>query len=199
MKDAIRTDRLLLRRWRDSDRTSFQEINADPRVMEFFPAPLTPQESDGLIARIQQHFDRHGFSVYAAELIETRSFIGFIGLNIPSYDAPFMPAVEIGWRLAFDHWGRGLATEGARAVAHYAFDTLSLPSLVSFTVPHNLRSRSVMEKIGMVHDPASDFDHPSLPEGHPLRRHVLYRIHRLPALQGSQRAAGVEQTLRAGS
>jgi RimJ/RimL family protein N-acetyltransferase len=183
MNDAIETERLLLRRWRDSDRAPFQKINADPRVMEFMPGLLSTQQSDDLVTRIQQHFDRHGYCVYAAELIAEQRFIGFIGLNIPSYDAPFMPAVEIGWRLAFDCWGRGLATEGARAVVHLAFETLGLTSLVSFTVPQNQRSRRVMEKIGMVHDPASDFDHPSLPEGHPLRRHLLYRIHRHPALR----------------
>jgi RimJ/RimL family protein N-acetyltransferase len=176
MPQPLATARLTLRRWRTSDRAPFQTLNADPRVMEFFPALLTPQESDDLIARIEQHFDQHGFGVYAAELVETQAFIGFIGLNIPSFEAPFMPAVEIGWRLAHGYWGRGLATEGARAVVQYAFETLQLPSLVSFTVPANLRSRRVMEKIGMVHNPDDDFDHPSLPEGHPMRRHVLYRL-----------------------
>jgi RimJ/RimL family protein N-acetyltransferase len=176
MPQTLTTARLTLRRWRPSDREPFRALNADPRVMEFFPALLTPQESDDLIARIEQHFDRHNFGVYAAELIETQAFIGFIGLNIPSFEAPFMPAVEIGWRLACDAWGRGLATEGARAVVHHAFETLQLPSLVSFTVPANLRSRRVMGKIGMVHNPVDDFDHPNLPEGHPLRRHVLYRL-----------------------
>lgn len=181
MPQPLATARLTLRRWRTSDREPFRAINADPRVMEFFPALLTPQESDDLIARIEQHFDQNGFGVYAAELIETRTFIGFVGLNIPSFEAPFMPAVEIGWRLAHDYWGRGLTTEGARAVLQYAFETLQLPSpifpsLVSFTVPANLRSRRVMEKIGMVHNPDDDFDHPSLPEGHPMRRHVLYRL-----------------------
>ncbi len=144
--------------------------------MEFFPSTLTAEETDLMIARIEEHFERHGFGLYAAELVETRTFIGFIGLNIPTFDVPFMPAVEIGWRLAFDSWGRGLASEGARAVVRCAFDTLRLPNLVAFTVPANLRSRRVMEKIGMVHDPSSDFDHPRLPEGHLLRRHVLYRL-----------------------
>jgi RimJ/RimL family protein N-acetyltransferase len=181
MCEALTTSRLQLRRWRDSDRQPFQALNADPRVMEFMPGLLSPRESDDLIARVEEHFGRHGFGVFAAELLEGNVFIGFIGLNIPSYDAPFMPAVEIGWRLGFDHWGRGLATEGARAVVRHAFETLSLSSLVSFTVPQNLRSRRVMEKIGMVHDSASGFDHPSLPAGHPLSRHVLYRIHRHPA------------------
>jgi RimJ/RimL family protein N-acetyltransferase len=177
MTEALTTDRLQLRRWRETDRIPFQAINADPRVMEFMPGPLSPQQSDDLIARIGRHFDRHGFGLYAAELLETEVLIGFIGLNIPSYDAPFMPAVEIGWRLAADHWGRGLATEGARTVVDHAFDTLQLSSLVSFTVPDNLRSRRVMEKLGMTHDPADDFDHPGLPPCHHLCRHVLYRLH----------------------
>ncbi len=151
-------------------------MNADPRVMEFFPALLSPAESDALVDRAQAHFDRHGFGPFAVELLENQFFIGFIGLSIPNFDAPFMPAVEIGWRLAFDCWGRGLATEGARAVIRYAFEDLGLGSLVSFTVPENLRSRRVMEKLGMTHDPADDFDHPRLPEGHPMRRHVLYRL-----------------------
>jgi RimJ/RimL family protein N-acetyltransferase len=157
--------------------------------MEFIPALLTPQESDDLIARIEKHFDQLGFGIYAAELIETRAFIGFIGLNIPGFEAPFMPAVEIGWRLAYDYWGRGLATEGARAVADYAFETLQIPNLVSLTVPTNLRSRRVMENIGMVHDTADDFDHPDLPIGHPLRRHVLYRLY--PPYNADTRRDGI--------
>lgn len=175
--ETLTTARLTLRRWRDADRTPFQGINADPRVMEFFPAPLTPEESDSGIARVEQHFDRHGFGLYAVELIEPRSFIGFIGLNVPNFEAPFMPAVEIGWRLAYDYWGLGLATEGARAVVRHAFEKLRLPGLVSFTTVANARSRRVMEKVGMTHDPAADFDHPHLALGHPLRRHVLYRLY----------------------
>ena len=193
MAQTITTSRLILRRWRVYDREPFHALNADPRVMEFMPGLLTPQASGDLVTRIEQHFDRHGFGPFAAELIENKAFIGYIGLYTPSFDAPFMPAVEIAWRLAFDYWGRGLATEGARAVAHYAFQTLALPSLVSFTVPQNLRSRRVMEKLGMAHNPADDFDHPSLPEGHPLRRHVLYRILRHPAPLGSQRIESREQ------
>ena len=177
MMEGIETGRLLLRRWRESDRKPFQDLNADPRVMEFFPSTLTPEESDQAIVRIEQHFDRHGFSLYAAELIETKAFIGFIGISIPGFDAPFMPAVEIGWRLARDYWGRGLATEGARAVVRHAFETLKLSSLVSFTVPANVRSRRVMENIGMVHDRTGDFDHPRRPEDHPLCAQVLYRLH----------------------
>lgn len=177
MRETLTTDRLYLRRWRASDREPFQALNADPRVMEFFPALMTPEETDEGIARVEEHFDRHGFGLFAAELIETKAFIGFIGLNVPAFKAPFMPAIEIGWRLAYDYWGRGLATEGARALVRHAFETLRLQSLVSFTTAANLRSRRVMENIGMVHDSAADFDHPNLPEGHPLRRHVLYRLY----------------------
>ncbi len=178
MQPSLQTDRLLLRRWRDADRLPFQAMNADPRVMEFMPSLLSPDESDALVDRAQAHFDRHGYGPFAAELLENHSFIGFIGLSIPNFDVPFMPAVEVGWRLAFEYWGHGLATEGARAAVHYAFGELGLDSLVSFTVPENLRSRRVMEKIGMTHDPCDDFDHPRLSEGHPLRRHVLYRLAR---------------------
>jgi RimJ/RimL family protein N-acetyltransferase len=155
-------------------------MNADPRVMEFMPARLSPEESNALVDRAQAHFDLHGFGPFAVELPDELTFAGFIGLSVPAFDAPFMPAVEVGWRLAFDCWGRGLATEGARAVVRYGFEEQGLESVVSFTVPENLRSRRVMEKIGMTHDPRDDFDHPLLPEGHPLRRHVLYRAnHRL--------------------
>ena len=183
MPHTLTTPRLLLRPWRDADRLPFQAINADPRVMEFFPSTLTPQESDALIVRIEQHFAHHGHGPYAVELTETGAFIGYIGLYTPTFPAPFMPTVEIAWRLSADHWGQGLATEGARAVLHHAFHTLNLASLVSFTVPQNQRSRRVMEKLGMTHDPAEDFDHPNLPEGHPLRRHVLYRTDREDAQQ----------------
>ncbi len=178
MLETLKTDRLLLRRWRDSDRLPFQAMNADPRVMEFIPSLLPGAESDTLFDRAQAHFDRHGFGLFAVELLDNHSFIGFIGLSIPNFDAPFMPAVEIGWRLAFEHWHRGLATEGARAVVGYGFNSLGLEQIVSFTTPANVRSRRVMERLGMTHDPADNFDHPRLSLGHPLRRHVLYRIRR---------------------
>ena len=183
MPHTLTTERLILRPWRPSDRLPFQAINADSRVMEFYPSTLTPAESDALITRIHLHFEQHNHGPYAVQLNETGTFIGYIGLYTPTFEAHFTPAIEIAWRLSADHWGRGLATEGARAVLHHAFHTLQLPSLVSFTVPANLRSRRVMEKLGMTHDPAEDFDHPNLPEGHPLRRHVLYRTDREDAQQ----------------
>jgi RimJ/RimL family protein N-acetyltransferase len=174
----ILTDRLRLRGWRDSDREPFARINRDPLVMEFFPAPLSVPESSALFDRIESHFVQHGFGLWAAELRETAGFIGYIGLAVPRFDAPFTPCVEIGWRLDAAWWGKGLATEGARAVARHAFNVLHLEELVSLTVPANVRSRRVMEKLGMTHDPGEDFDHPMMPAGHPLRRHVLYRLKR---------------------
>jgi RimJ/RimL family protein N-acetyltransferase len=144
--------------------------------MEFMPARLSPAESDLLVDRIENHFRKHGFGLYALELRQERLFIGFAGLSIPAFQAHFTPCVEIGWRLSAEHWGRGLATEAAGAVVRHAFESLALDALVSFTVPANIRSRRVMGKIGMTHDPADDFDHPQLADGHPLRRHVLYRL-----------------------
>jgi len=174
----LKTERLLLREWKNSDRPAFARLNADLRVMEFMPSPLSSEENDQLFEKIQSHFRSHGFGLYAAELLEDHSFIGYVGLAIPSFEARFTPCVEIGWRLAAEHWGQGLATEGAQELLRYAFEDLGLAELVSFTVPANLRSRRVMEKIGMTHDPGDDFDHPKLSAGHPLRRHVLYRVRR---------------------
>jgi RimJ/RimL family protein N-acetyltransferase len=175
----IQTQRLLLRRWHDSDREPFAALNADPRVMQFHPAILARPESDRLADRIEADFEKYGFGLFAVELRSERAFIGFVGLAVPNFDAPFTPCVEIGWRLAADYWNRGLATEGAKAVLAHAFDSLHLNEIVSFTVPANLPSRRVMEKIGMTRSPGEDFDHPRLPDGHPLRRHVLYRIRKV--------------------
>ena len=151
-------------------------MNADPRVMGFLPRPLSLQQSDSFVDQIEAGFEQNGFGLYATELIADGSFVGYIGLAAPGFPAHFTPCVEIGWRLAAAHWGRGLATEGGQAIVQHAFGDLGLKELVSFTVPANIRSRRVMEKLGMTHNPAEDFDHPGLPEGHPLRRHVLYRL-----------------------
>lgn len=172
----LTTTRLILRHWLDADRIPFARINADPRVMEFMPAPLTAGESNALADRIESHFSQHGFGLCAAELRATNSFIGFVGLSVPSFTAHFTPCVEIGWRLDANYWGHGLATEAAQEIVRYASEILGLPSLVSFTVPANTRSRHIMEKLHMTHNPADDFDHPNLPQGHPLRSHVLYRL-----------------------
>ena len=173
---SLVTDRLILRRWRQNDRAGFAAINRDPAVMAHFPTALTEDESNQLIDRIEAHFKHYGFGLWAVELRDSSEFIGFIGLAVPGFEAAFTPCVEIGWRLASAYWGRGLASEGARASMRYAFEKLQLLELVSYTTPANLRSRRVMEKLGMTHDPADDFDHPLLPQGHPLRRHVLYRL-----------------------
>jgi RimJ/RimL family protein N-acetyltransferase len=173
---VIQTERLILRPWRESDREPFSQMNSDPAVMRHFPAPLSRQESDALVDRIEAQWVQRGFTFYAAELRGSGDFIGFIGISVPPFEARFTPCVEIGWRLAPVYWNRGLATEGARAVLRHAFEVQGLAEVVAFTVPANLPSRRVMEKIGMTHDPADDFDHPLLPEGHPLRRHVLYRV-----------------------
>ena len=178
LPSELRTERLRLRRWRPADRAPFAALNADPRVMAHFPATLSREESNTLAARVEAHFDQHGFGLCAVEVPEVAPFVGFLGLSVPRFEAHFTPCVEIGWRLAPEHWGKGYATEGARAVLAFGFETLQLGEIVSFTTTGNLPSRRVMEKIGMTHDPVDDFDHPGLPDGHPLRRHVLYRIAR---------------------
>ncbi len=172
---TLETPRLLLRPWRGEDREPYASLNADPVVMEHFPAVLTREQSDEHVDRIEIAFDEHGWGLWASERRDTGEFIGFIGLGIPRFEAPFMPAVEVGWRLARQHWGHGFAPEGATEVLHFALDDLGLDEVVSFTSVGNTKSRRVMEKIGLAHDPAGDFDHPSLPSGHPLGRHVLYR------------------------
>jgi RimJ/RimL family protein N-acetyltransferase len=177
-ENELSTARLLLRRWRATDREPFAALNADPHVMEHFPARLTRAESDRLIARIEAGFDRYGYGLWALELRATGELVGFTGLNVPSFDAHFTPAVEIGWRLARFAWGQGYATEAGRASLAFGFEQAGLREIVSFTSAANLRSQAVMERIGMTHDPADDFDHPELGTGDDLRRHVLYRIAR---------------------
>ena len=144
--------------------------------MEYFPAPLSREESDALIARIEAHQQQHGFTFFAAEVRATSQLIGFIGMVYTPFEARFTPCVEIGWRLAAEFWGQGLATEGARAVLQFGFDELKLAEIVALTVPANRRSRRVMEKLDMTCNAADDFEHPRLPPGHPLRPHVLYRV-----------------------
>jgi RimJ/RimL family protein N-acetyltransferase len=147
-------------------------------VMEYFPSTLSREVSDGHVLWIEEGFERRGFGFWAIEVIGEAPFVGFIGLSVPSFETHFTPCVEIGWRLAGDYWDRGFATEGARAALTFGFEQLQLNEIVAFTVPANVRSRRVMDKLGMTRNPADDFDHPSIPEGHPLRRHVLYRIAR---------------------
>lgn len=174
----LETARLRLREWRREDREAFARLNADAEVMQHFPNCLNREESDAVAESIQRHFDRYGYGLYAAELRATGEFAGFVGLSHPSFEAHFTPCVEIGWRLAARFWNQGLATEGARAVLALAFGALGLREVVSFTSAGNIASRRVMEKLGMTHERFEDFDHPNLAEGHPLRRHVLYRLRR---------------------
>lgn len=174
----LRTERLLLRRWQESDREAFAALNADPAVAEFLPSTLDRAQSDALIERIEQGFERHGFGAWCVEVPGVVSCAGFCGLSVPTFEAPFMPCVEVAWRLSPAMWGHGYATEAARAAIAFGFDEAGLDEIVSFTVPANQRSRRVMEKLGMTRDPAEDFEHPRLPVGHPLRRHVLYRLRR---------------------
>lgn len=173
---TLTTPRLILRPWRDSDAAPFAALNADARVMEYFPDTLSREQSDAMIERIRQHFATYHYGLWAAEERESSQFIGFIGLSNPPFTAHFTPCVEIGWRLAYDYWGKFYATEGATAALRYAFDTLQLAEIVAFTVPENQRSQNVMKRLGLTYNPNDDFNHPLLPEGHPLRRHVLYRI-----------------------
>ena len=171
----IETKRLLLRHWKLEDLNPFYKINSNPQVCKFLPKQLSASESDEFARKIIQKFDVQGFGMFALEEKENKEFIGFTGLNIPNFEAPFMPAIEMGWRLAVDYWGKGLATEAAFAVMDYAFFELKLSEIVSFTVPENTASRRVMEKIGMIRDPSADFCHPDLSNDHILSSHVLYR------------------------
>jgi RimJ/RimL family protein N-acetyltransferase len=175
----LRTDRLLLRPWRAEDREPFAALNADPVVMEHFPSRLTREESDQFADSIAAHLDEEGWGTYAVEVVAGPgrggvAFIGYVGLAAPDW----LGATEVRWRLAREHWGLGYATEGAHAALADGFERLSLVEIVAITVSANERSRAVMRRLGMTHDPADDFDHPYLPEGHALRRHVKYRLRR---------------------
>ena len=175
---TLTTPRLILRPWRDSDLEPFRALNADPDVMRYFPATLDAGQSDALARRIRDRLATQDFGFWAIEVPGVAGFIGFTGLSVPGFEAHFTPCVEIGWRLAAAHWGKGYACEAATASLRHAFETLRLAEVVAFTAQANHRSRAVMRRVGMVHDPADDFDHPNLPDGHPLRRHVLYRLTR---------------------
>ena len=178
--DAIiefETPRLRLRPWRESDREPLAALSADPVVMEFFPALITRETSDASIDAWQLQFAECGWSNWAVEAKEAKTFVGFVGLTVPRRVLPFSPCVEIGWRLARVHWGKGFATEAARGALRVGFEHLGLPEIVSFTTVLNLRSRAVMERIGM-HNAHEDFEHPGVPEGNPQRLHCLYRMNR---------------------
>jgi RimJ/RimL family protein N-acetyltransferase len=172
----LRTERLLLRRWRASDAEPFAAINAEPDVMEFYPATLSRARSDALIARFEACFSERGYGLWAVEIVGERPLAGYVGLFPVEIDVSFAPAVELGWRLARDCWGRGIATEAALASIAFAFQRLSLPGLVAYTAAVNARSRRLMERLGMKCDPAADFRHPGREVTAALAAHVLYRL-----------------------
>jgi len=171
----IQTERLFLRQWRREDRKPFAAMNADPEVMRYFPATLTHEQSDAMADRCQMSLEKRGWGLWAVELKAERSFIGFVGLSIPVANLPFMPCVEIVWRLASSAWGKGFATEAGRAALRVAFVDLQLAEIVSFTSVINTRSRAVMERLGMKEDNQT-FEHPGVPIGNLLREHCLYRL-----------------------
>jgi len=181
---TLETERLILRRWRESDREPFAALNADPAVCEFFPVDsFSREQSDALIDRIEEEFETHGFGCWAVQVKEAQvkegsPLIGFVGLFVPTFEAHFIPCVEIGWRLAREAWGQGYASEAAREVLRFSFEEGGLEALVSMTTVQNTRSRAVMERLGFRRDPAEDFDHPNVPPESPLVRHVLYRLSR---------------------
>lgn len=174
---SLETARLRLRDWRDEDREPFAALNADARVMEYFLSTQSRAASDASIDRWQSEIASRGWSNWAVERIDTGTFIGFVGLSMPVRTLPFTPCVEVGWRLAHAHWHRGFASEAATRALRFGFEEIGLDAIVSFTSKTNLRSRAVMERIGLV-DTHEDFDHPALPEGHAMRPHCLYRIER---------------------
>jgi RimJ/RimL family protein N-acetyltransferase len=172
IEPVIFTERLGLRKWIDADFIPFAEINKDSEVMEYFPRLLTDNETSEMIKRINSHFDKYGFGLFAVEKLATKEFIGFTGFMVPTFDSFFTPCIEIGWRIKKTDWGKGYATEAAKACLHYGFKTLQFAKVYSFTSVINLRSEKVMQKIGMVK--AGEFDHPNIPRDNPLCRHVLY-------------------------
>ncbi|MGD1031355.1 MAG: GNAT family N-acetyltransferase [Opitutaceae bacterium] len=175
---TIETERLVLRDWNEEDLEPFALLNSDRETMRHFPSTLSRAESDAMVQRIRTHIEARGYGLWAVAMRDSGKFIGFTGLMTPSFEASFMPCVEIGWRFARHAWGEGYATEAARAALTFGFEILSLEEIVSFTASCNTRSIRVMQRLGMRTDPNENFDHPRLPEGHPLRRHVLYRIKR---------------------
>ncbi len=184
----VRTERLLLRGWLDADKAPYAQLNADPEVMRHFPSTLTAEQSDAMVERIRAKWGEDGHGLWAAERLDTGELIGFIGLATPSWTESFTPCVEVGWRLAKEHWGNGFAPEGARAALAWGFEHVDLPNdeIVSFTTTKNLKSQRVMQKIGLRLDPSREFDHPMTP-GWAEQRHVLYCIDRRAWLAGVAR------------
>lgn len=172
----LKTKRLILRSWKEEDAEPFAAMNADPRVMKYYPSVLSREESDAVLKSSLAHIEKYGWGKWAVVLKETGEFIGRIGLEKVNFESAFYLSTELGYRLAFKYWNQGYATEGAKAALDFGFDLLNLEEIIAFTPCHNLRSQCVMERIGMHRDPKDDFEHPKLPCGHPLRKHVLYRL-----------------------
>lgn len=180
----LETQRLKLRGWQQTDLAPLARINADPRVMAFAPnGTLSFEQTQASIERFNNHFKEHAFGIWAVELKEQGELIGRVGITVPTWQAPFTPCIEIGWRLAYEHWGKGYATEAADAVLRYAFNVLNIKEIVAFTVPTNNASQKVMEKLGMQRDINGDFNYPLVPKNHPLAHHILYRITKQSMLQ----------------
>jgi RimJ/RimL family protein N-acetyltransferase len=179
MTTIIQTNRLILRTWKNSDAKTYFDINQDPKVIEFLRGPMPLEQVNEFIRSVNKQQEKNHYTLWAAELKNTGELIGFIGLNKPDWEAHFTPAVEIGWRLGSQFWGKGYATEGAKACLDFGFNKIGLKEIVSFTVPANLKSIKVMEKIGMTRDLNGDFAHPKLPLDHPLSKHVLYKLSKL--------------------
>ena len=176
---VLRTMRLLLRPWRDEDVAAFAAMSADPRVMAHYPKLLSASEAEGFAVRVRSAMAMQGFGLWAVEAPGVAPFVGYVGLARPGWEAHFTPCVEVGWRLGFEFWGRSFAFEAASAVVQFGFERAGLAEIVSFTTPENERSWRLMERLGMRRSAADDFDHPRLPPGHRLRRHVLYRLRRV--------------------
>ena len=172
----LRTRRLILRRWKESDLLPFAGMNADQRVMEFMLGKMTEEETRQSVESIKKHFDAHGFGRWAVEIADSEKFIGFVGISIPPYTLPFSPCAEVAWRICAEEWGKGYAPEAANEALRDGFERAGLQEIVAFTTLTNVKSRRVMEKLGMQYCPAEDFNHPMVPEDHLLRRHVLYRM-----------------------
>lgn len=174
--EARRTERLVMRGWRETDRAAWAAMNADPEVMRYFHDTLTREQSDAMLDRMGAALEERGWGLWALERQDTGELIGFTGLAVPAHDLPFQPCVEVGWRLARSAWGLGFATEAGRESLRVGFDEVGLGEVVSMTSVLNGPSRAVMHRLGMTRDPADDFEHPAVPPGHPLRPHVLYRL-----------------------
>lgn len=186
MTIIIETERLILRTWKKEDAEAYFQINQDPKVIEFLRGSLTMEQVNDFIPAVNSHGDKHGYTLWAACLKKTGELMGFIGLNYTDWESHFTPAVEVGWRLGSQYWGKGFATEGAKASLEYGFKQCGLKEIISFTVPANIRSIRVMEKIGLKRDLNGDFTHPKLAADHPLSQHVLYRLRADEYLQGGK-------------